>query len=53
MKIFEIGVGNPSICRTANESNNECWLFEANPEIYNQLVASYGNRKNFKIFNCA
>lgn len=53
MKIFEIGVGNPSICRTANEFNHQCYLFEANPQIYQQLVQSYGNRSNFHIYNIA
>jgi FkbM family methyltransferase len=53
MKIFEIGVGNPSICRTANEFVNECYLFEANPQIYKQLLQAYGNRPNFHIHNVA
>jgi len=53
MKIFEIGVGNPSICRTANELNNECYLFEANPYLYKQLIEVYGNRSNFHIYNIA
>lgn len=53
MKIFEIGVGNPTICRTANELSNECYLFEANPDIYRQLVEVYGSRPNFHIYNVA
>jgi FkbM family methyltransferase len=53
MKIFEIGVGNPSVCRTANEFVNECYLFEANPKIYKELLQAYGNRPNFHIHNVA
>jgi FkbM family methyltransferase len=53
MNVFEIGVGNPNICRTGHDLSNECWLFEANPHIYQQLVQAYGNRKNFHIHNIA
>lgn len=53
MKIFEVGVGNPSVCRTAKETTNECWLFEPNPFAYAQLVDMLHHRGNFKILNYA
>ena len=38
MKIYEIGAGYPVNCKTANDTENECWLFEPNPLIYKDLI---------------
>lgn len=53
MKIYEIGVGNPDICRTKYNNTDECYLFEANPNTYSDLMRCYSSRDNFKIYNCA
>lgn len=52
-KLYEIGVGNPGICRAVNYSDCECHLFEANPNTYNQLKDSFGGRSSWCLYNCA
>ena len=55
MKIFEIGVGEYSRCRTLNyiNSSHECWLFEPHPIYFNDIYNNLINVKNFKLFNYA
>lgn len=53
MKIYEIGAGNPFVCKSINDNENECWLFEPNSSIYKELVETLKNKNNIKIFNCA
>jgi FkbM family methyltransferase len=51
--IWEIGVGNPSICRSHPFFNSQTslFLFEPNPKTYESLVANFGLIPNVKIFN--
>lgn len=54
--IFEIGVGNPNICRTLeliDRQNIKLNLFEANPSTYNSLKKYLGNRNNVSLYNLA
>ncbi len=54
--IFEIGVGNPSICRTTpffNRSGVRVEMFEANPNTYNDLIRTFGFIGNATIRNLA
>jgi FkbM family methyltransferase len=55
MKIFEIGVGEYFQCRTTQYigTEHECWLFEPNPESFAQIQSKLGEKRNFKLFNCA
>lgn len=55
MKIFEIGVGEYSQCRTLPyvNTNNECWLFEPNPISFNQIQENLSQYPNFRLFNYA
>jgi FkbM family methyltransferase len=55
MKIFEIGVGHLHHCRTLQYvgTDVECWLFEPNPECFEELSLNLGDKSNFKLFNYA
>jgi FkbM family methyltransferase len=55
MKIFEIGVGELSQCRTLEYINTEveCWLFEPNPVSFNEIFKSLSKEPNYKLFNKA
>jgi len=55
MKIFEIGVGEYWQCRTLQYKNTdvECFLFEPNPESFQEIQQNLSEFKNFKIFNFA
>jgi hypothetical protein len=51
--IWEIGVGNPDICRARPYLNGpiQLKLFEVNPKTYNDLVSAYGHYPNIRISN--
>lgn len=51
--IWEIGVGNPSICRSSLYFNTDVklYLFEPNLKTYNALFSSFGSIPNVEIFN--
>ena len=53
--IFEIGVGELYTCRTKQfwGTNTECYLFEPNPKIYEELKAVSQNYSNVKLYNIA
>lgn len=55
MKIFEVGVGDPWQSRTSQYigSDIECYLFEPNPECFEQLNNAFSKYPNFKLFNFA
>lgn len=60
MKIYEIGVGEPNVCRTTGyqlgdfrNTEHECVLFEPNPETFVKNLQTLSNEKNYKIYNCA
>jgi FkbM family methyltransferase len=51
--IWEIGVGNPDICRTKHYlgSDIQLRLFEVNPKTYEELESRYGSYHNVRIYN--
>lgn len=54
--IFEIGVGNPYICRTSDmmgDNRFDLHLFEAHPQTYHNLINSFGHYNNVVIQNIA
>ena len=53
--IFEIGVGSPYLCRTANMMGGDVnlKLFEPHPDTFNQLKQNYGHFKNLELYNLA
>lgn len=54
--IFEIGVGNPNICRTIDMMGDNRFnlnLFEAHPQTYTSLVDTFGHYQNLTINNIA
>jgi FkbM family methyltransferase len=60
MKIYEIGVGEPNVCRTCGYKNedyrntdNECFLYEPNPETFKRNKDVLSGHSNFHIKNCA
>jgi FkbM family methyltransferase len=60
MKIYEIGVGEPNVCRTTGyqlgdfrNTEHQCVLFEPNPGTFFKNLEILSNEKNYKIYNCA
>jgi FkbM family methyltransferase len=56
IKVFEIGVGNPDVCRCSKylgAKDVECHLFEPHPYAYQNLCFAYNFEKNFHIYNYA
>lgn len=54
--IFEIGVGNPNICRTVgwmNKLDTRVVMFEPNPKTFKDLQAAFGAVPNVTIHNIA
>ncbi len=54
--IFEIGVGNPNLCRVQDmmgDENFNLHLLEAHPTTYQHLINRYGNYSNLSIYNIA
>jgi FkbM family methyltransferase len=54
--IFEIGVGNPNICRTRHlmgSSNVNLFLFEANPYTFKNIQQAFQNYNNVELYNFA
>jgi FkbM family methyltransferase len=60
MKIYEIGVGEPNVCRTTGYqygdfrgTEHECVLFEPNPDTFFKNREQVRGHANYKIYNCA
>jgi FkbM family methyltransferase len=60
MKIYEIGVDEPNVCRTTGYqyadlrgTDHECVLFEPNPDTFFKNRECLKGHSNYKIYNCA
>ena len=53
--VFEIGVGQPSVCRTIDFIKNgaNVVMFEPNPDNYKSLIEMFGSCPNVTIHNIA